>query len=214
MMKKPTSINKTTKEDGAGSSGLPLVQKESSSTKTLAELMMEKLLVEESIMEADGVLTEEHDIIWQQTDVAVKDKLDNYGYLLDELNAEKKKLQDIKSSGVDRVQAAVARIENLQKKLKTRLNFLAEGESLRGHMYSFHPYLSKKAYINDVEKLSANETYLTIEIRQDYWEMLTTFNAIPNDIIWNIKKKVGKVSELSDNHSAVMTVLTPSVRVS
>jgi len=178
-------------------------------------LMMEKLLLEADITAAAGVITEEQDIIWSENSLALKDKLDSYGYLLDELDAEKKKLADIKVNGVERVQAAQSRIDDLQKKLKDRLNHFANesGGALRGHIYSFHPFLSKHSYVNDVEQLSANEIYLTIEIRQDYWQRLLDAEPTDSNIAFSIKKRVGKVSELPDNHPAVVTVCTPSVRV-
>jgi len=166
--------------------------------------------MEEALQEAGGEITDEQDLIWASKDLEVKDKLDSYGRLIDELAAEKKKLAEIKASGVSRVSEAMHRVEKLEQKIKTRLNFLSNGESLRGHIYSFHPYNSTTHTV-DVEKLSANEIYLTIEIRQDYWEEMLSRSG--EGVVFSIKKKAGKVSELPEDHSAVMTVLTPSVRV-
>jgi len=136
---------------------------------------------------------------------------------MDELAAEKKKLAFIKANGVSRVSEATRRVEKLERKLKTRLNLLSEGESLRGHIYSFHPYESKTRTV-DAEKLSADETYLTVEIRQDHWEDLIYLwnhdGPRPGAIPFSLKKRSGKVSELADGHPAVDTVLTPSVRIS
>jgi hypothetical protein len=215
-MKKNLNINKMEMEGGAGSQSnisSPERTSTSLSSKSLYELMMEKLLIEDSIIDAGGEITDDLDIIWQQKDLEVKEKLDAYGHLFTELDAEKKKLQAIKASGVDKVRAAEARVQNLEKRLKSRLNMLSNGESLRGHIYSFHPFESKVRTV-DVEKLSPPETYLTIEIRQDYWEHIQSLiERFGYDPEFSIKKKIGKVSELSDEHPAVMTVLTPSVRI-
>jgi hypothetical protein len=172
--------------------------------------MTDRFLIESDIEEADGIITDEQDLIWQSNDLEMKDKLDSYGYLFDELDAEKKKLAQIRASGVLRVSEAARRVEKLEQKLKTRLNILSGGESLRGHLYAFHPFQSKARTV-DVEKLSPSETYLTIEIRQDYWDKL---HPEVGEYPHSIKKRVGKVSELPDDHQAVETVLTPSVRVS
>lgn len=182
--------------------------------------MAELLYVEEGMEEAGGVITDEQDLIWQSKDLQVKDKLDSYGYLIDELSAEKKKLAFMKAEGVTRVSEATRRIEKLEQKLKTRLNTLSGGESLRGHLYAFHPYISKTRTV-DVEKLLTNETYLTIEIRQDYWEEIYNgwkahcdYWDVKPEHHFSIKRRAGKVSELSEDSKAIVTVLTPSVRVS
>ena len=171
--------------------------------------MLERYLLE---IELEGEITDEQDLIWLSKDIEVKDKLDSYGRLLDELAAEKKKLADIKASGVLRASEAAHRVEKLEQKLKSRLNLLSGGKPLRGHLYSFHPYESKKRTI-DVEKLSQNEIYLTIEIRQDYWESLLRDSTMDEEVDFSVKKVAGKVSELSEEHPAVETVLTPSVRI-
>jgi hypothetical protein len=170
---------------------------------------MKRLLLEDAIQEAEGIITEEQDLIWQSTELAIKDKLDAYGFLFSELEAEKKKLQAIKASGLDRVRAAETRIENLEKRLKFRLNGLSGGETLRGHIYSFHPFMSKHLQIKDVERLAPSETYLTVEIRQDHWDRLVK----PDDILFTIKGKKGRVSELLEDHPQVETFLSPSVRI-
>jgi len=179
--------------------------------------MLEQLLLNTELEESGGDITDGQDLIWLSKDIEIKDKLDSYGYLIDELAAEKKKLAYIKANGVQRVSEATRRVEKLTQKLKSRLNYLSKGEPLKGHLYSFHPFNSKTRTA-DVEKLSSSETYLTIEIRQDYWnDLITAWNtesprqgAIPH----SIKKRAGKVSELPEDHSAIETVLTPSVRVS
>lgn len=172
---------------------------------------------EEEIAEAGGEITDEMDLIWQQKDVAVKDKLDAYGYVFTDLKADESKLKDLRS----KIQSALKRIENTRKRLKVRLNFLSNGETLRGNMFSFHPYTSTHRIVNVPEALLDSETYLTIEIRKDYWETLRATlnnwnkeNGIPEDNVkFHIKKVDANVSELSEDHPAVLTIGEPSVRI-
>ena len=172
--------------------------------------MAERFLLDEQWEASNGEITDDLDLIWKQNDLAIKDKLDTYGQLFDELDAEKKKLAFIKQSGVDRVQAATRRVEALELKLKRRLNLLSGGQKLKGNIYSFNPFLSRQRTLKYPEHLKPEETYLTIEIRADYWEQL---NPSGRDLRWEVKKVTGKVSELPDDHLAIETVLTPSVRI-
>lgn len=178
---------------------------------------MSKQDTEQELAEAGGEITEEMDLIWQEKDVAVKDKLDAYGYVFTDLKAEENKLKEIRT----KIQFALKRIESTKKKLKVRLNFLSDGESLRGNVFSFHPYTSIHKIINTPEALLDSEIYLTIEIRKDYWKALTSAlnewnhkNNIPEDNIeFQIKKEEAKLTQLPDNHPAITIVGEPSVRI-
>jgi hypothetical protein len=179
----------------------------------LYKLMAERFLLSEDLEEANGELTEELDLIWQQNDLAIKDKLDAYGQLFDELNAEKKKLSFLKEGGVDRIRVAMHRIESLEIKLKRRLNMLSSGSKLKGNLYSFNPFLSRQRTLKYPELLKSDEAYLTIEIREDYWNALLDGDVLPSMPPFNIKKRTAMITELPDDHPAVETVFTPSVRI-
>lgn len=176
--------------------------------------MAESILLDERWETSQGEITDELDLVWRQNDLAIKDKLDTYGQLFDELDAEKKKLAILKASGVERIQAATRRIENLETRLKRRLNLLSGGQKLKGNIYSFNPFLSRQRTLRYPEHLQSSEAYLTIEIREDYWQKLVNFDeTLPSGICWEIKKRTGKVSELPEDHLAIETVLNPSVRI-
>lgn len=184
--------------------------------------MLEKLLIEDQIataaVESAGTIPEEMDLIWQAKDLEVKDKIDSYGYLFAHLDAEETKLKELKAEGSKRISKALERLENLRARIKSRLNLLAGNDPLRGRIYSFHPYVSTKREISDVSALSDSESYLTIEIRKDYWNVITSNQPwlegergeLP---CYKIKKVDGKVSELSPDHPAVVTKLEPSIRI-
>lgn len=177
--------------------------------------MAERLLLSDQWESQEGEVTDELDLIWQQNELAIKDKLDTYGQLFDELDAEKKKLASLKQSGVERVQAAIDRIESLETRLKRRLNLLSGGQKLQGNLYSFNPFLSRQRTLKYPELLGSQEAYLTIEIREDILaSVIETYEQTrgvrPQ---FAIKKRSGRVSELPEDHPSIETVLTPSVRI-
>ena len=192
--------------------------------------MLEKLLIEDQISSAAseqgsiGEIPEELDLIWQANNIELKDKVDAYGHLFSELDAEETKLKQIKSDYSERISKALNRVNSLRLRLKSRLNGLAGSDPLRGNLYSFHPYVSTHREISDINALSDSESYLTVEIRKDYWNMLNQLFEVYQaefsnrslatpKIDYSIKSVKGKVSELPPDHPAVVTKLEPSVRI-
>jgi len=187
--------------------------------------MLDKLAVEERLENEGGSVEGGLDMIWQQKELAVKEKVDNYGYLLTEIEAGENKLDIIQK----KIQVAKKRLDGLKTKLKSRLFYFANGEPLKGTIFTFHPYTSKHSTIPDVQKLSPSETYLTIEITKDNWvKMLDAYHQIEGypitevngepinvetSIEYTVKNTSGKVSELPEDHPAIVIVEEPSVRI-
>lgn len=178
-------------------------------------MIADKLLLEEQLEETQGEITDDLDLIWQQNDLAIKDKIDTYGQLFDELDAEKKKLALLKESGVHRIQAAMDRIESLEMRLKRRLNLLSGGQKLKGNLYSFNPFLSRQRTLKNLELLDKHETYVNLNIREDILEELINFWTKEKGVVpfFEVKKRSGRISELPDDHPSIETVYTPSVRI-
>ena len=151
------------------------------------------------------------DVIWHQQDLAVRDKLDAYGFVFADLDSQVDKLKLIR----DKIQVIQKRIDTARTHMKARLNFLSNGEPLRGNIYSFLPYQSTHKVITDTTKLGDSESYLTIEIRRDYWKDLlySQYGRLEGDFPFEIKKETAKVSELPDNHPALSILTEPSVRI-
>jgi len=63
---------------------------------SLARLLYDKLLLESDIEEAQGEITDEQDLIWRNQELAIKDKVDAYGYVLTEMKAELEKIIELK----------------------------------------------------------------------------------------------------------------------
>jgi hypothetical protein len=181
--------------------------------------MLEKIIMEDKLSET-GEITDELDLIWQNNNIELKSKIDEYGNLFTQLDAEQKALEFIKFANDERVKKAIAKVINLRKKLKSRINMLSNNETLRGSIYSFHPFVATHREISDTNILLDSESYLTIEIRKDYWNTLLDCHNKMIDIDSNVKaieyntKSIkGKVSELSPNHPAVVTSLEPSIGI-
>lgn len=228
-----TNISKIKKEakDGSGplttqvkSSKKSLPNQQVSKGASLLNLMLDKLAVEEQLEKEGGSVEGGLDIIWEQKDVAVKEKIDHYGWVFLEIEAGENKLNLIQ----ERIQVAKKRLSDLRTKLKARLNHFSNGEPLIGTAFSFHPYNTKHSSI-DVSKLNPSETYLTIEITKDKWikmvdayyaqegypitEVNGELIAVEESIGYTVKSEHGKVSELPEGHPAITVESNPSVRM-
>ncbi len=160
--------------------------------------------------EAGGEITNEQDLIWQNTELAIRDKVDAYGYVLIELNAELGKIKELKREATARISTAAVRMQLNIDRLKQRLNHLSEGSPLRGHIYSFHPYLSVKRSV-DIDLVKDDQAYLTIEIKEAQWkELLDGASWVPE---YRVLKREAKVSQLPEDHPAVKLQKTASVRM-
>ena len=177
---------------------------------TLAKLLYDKLSQSEEIEEARGEITDEQDLIWLNTELAIRDKVDAYGYVLVELNAELEKIKQLKREAIARISMATVRVQSNIDRLKQRLNHLSEGSPLRGHIHSFHPYLSVKRSV-DMSLVKDDQAYLTIEIKEAMWkELLDSVSKVPE---YRVLKREAKVSQLPQDHPAVKLQKTASVRM-
>jgi len=183
---------------------------------SLAKLLYDKLLLESDIDEAQGEITDEQDLIWRNQELAIKDKVDAYGYVLTEMKAELEKIKELKREATARITAARDRVTGNIARLKLRLNSLSEGSPLRGHIYSFLPYISMRREV-DIKQVEDNLINLTIEISEANWNsMLSSAYGLrdPRDIPeFTILKRGAKVSQLPEDHPAMTTKRTASVRM-
>lgn len=181
-----------------------------SNSLSLAKLLYERLSLSDEIEAQEGEITEEQDLIWQNQELAIKDKVDTYGYVLTELNAELEKIKELKREATARITGAAARVQSNIDRLKRRLNFLSEGSPLRGHIYSFHPYLSVKRQV-DISKVEDNLIDIVVQLKEADWkELLNSAEVVPE---FKVLKREAKVSQLPEIHPALTTKRTASVRV-
>lgn len=202
--------------DGSIQSGS--LRKSGSSSLSLAELLYQRLQLEDAIVSQDGEITDTQDVIWQNQELAIKDKVDAYGYVLTEIESELEKLKMLKREASERISNAINRSQSNIERLKRRLNFLSEGSPLRGHIYSFHPYISVRRSVEDINLVETHLVNLTIEITEANWQSILSSaygSRDPRDIPeYKILKREAKVSQLPEIHPAVKSKITASVRVS
>ena len=173
--------------------------------ESLLSLVTSKRLAEDILREDGGEITESNDLIWQEKSLALKDKLDAYGFVFTEFDSQEAKLKYLK----DKMQSISKRIEKARASMKARLNYISEGNVLKGNIFSFHPFMTTHTIIADPSQLKSDEIYLTIEIRKDWWEELLLDKSFP----YEIKKEGARISDLPDNHPALSISHEPSVRI-
>lgn len=193
------------------------LQSASLNKQNLGELLYQQLILREKIENAGGEITDDEDIIWRNQEIAIKDKIDAYGYVLSELDAELKKLHEIKREASARVQKAIDRAENDTARLKQRLNYLSEGSPLRGHIYSFLPYLSERREVANIDLVEDSLVDLTIRMKARDWnKLLDAFAQVHQDLRvpeYKVVKRDTSVSQLPSDHPAVIVKRKPSVRI-
>ena len=187
------------------------------SNRTLGELLYQQLILQNQLEDAGGEITDDRDLIWRNQEIAIKDKVDAYGYVLSELDAELKKLSEIKREALARVQKAIDRAENDTARLKQRLNYLSEGSPLRGHVYSFHPYLSERREIANIDLVEDNLVDMTVKMNGREWnKLIDAYVQYHQDIRipeYKVIKRETRVSQLPPDHPALIVKRKQSVRV-
>ncbi len=179
-------------------------------TISLAKLLYDRLCLETEMVEREGEITDDQDIIWRNQELQIKDKVDSYGYVLTELKAELDKIRELKREATARISVASARVQNNIDRLKRRLNVLGEGSPLRGHIYNFLPYDSVRSEVN-IEQVEDDLIDLTVELKEAKWnELLASAKVIPE---FKVLKREAKVSQLPDKHPAVTLKRKASVRI-
>jgi len=158
-----------------------------------------------------GEITDKQDLIWQNQELAIKDKVDAYGYVMTELNAELDKIKELKREATARISGVSGRVQNNIARLKRRLHSLSEGSPLRGHIYSFHPYISKRREIIDMDLVNDDLVDMTVRLKEADWkELLASVATIPE---FKVLKREAQVSQLPEIHPALATKRTASVRI-
>ena len=210
---RPATTKESTNTLGANQSQTekPDLLEQTPNNVSLAKLLYDKLSLETDIEDAQGEITDEQDLIWRNQELKIKDKVDAYGYVLTEMHAELAKIKELKREASARISTAQARVLSNIARLKLRLNFLSEDRALRGHIYSFLPYLSIRREIEDISLVEDDQINLTIEIKEANWkELLSSVDNVPE---FTILKRGAKVSQLPEDHPAVTTKRTASVRM-
>lgn len=156
--------------------------------------------------ESGGEITAEQDQVWLNQKLQIAEKVDAYGIILTNLETEQENLKDLKKKFDEKIQSAIARNKSKSQRLKSRLNFLSEGSPLRGHIYSFHPYIAVE------RKVSEGHYAEVLEIESKYSDLAMKALDAAN-VPYSLKTVPLKVSDLPDDHPAIIKYQTPSVRI-
>jgi hypothetical protein len=185
--------------------------------KTLTALLAEKdELTRMIISEDEGRLDEYLLEQWRGNELDLKDKIDGYGYVLENIKAEINKLKDLKKIHTDRLRNAITKYENEEARLRKRLWEHADGKALRGNEYNFHPYIGKASTINMELVEPEYMGYIIPELTHKEWETILSKLDKESDLYNKVRFKVNtvcNVSDLPENHPAILTEVRHDVRI-
>lgn len=180
-------------------------------SETLYEIVKKKADLEEQLEDYD-TYSEELEKVWQDNEIAFAEKVDAYGYVLDDTA---NRIDFLKAKN-KRIKEAIDRLEKIEEKVKTRLNLLTEGiEVIKGKEYNFKRWNSVTRTVNP-DKIPLNmkkyNVVMPSEIVPDFtkWIEINYFNS---DIKIQFEKPIiPTVTQLPKDHPAIIEKVTPSVR--
>jgi chaperonin cofactor prefoldin len=173
--------------------------------KSLALILHEKSMLEDELEEKGGEVTEELDRVWQDNQLELAAKVDNYAWALKHMDALIETLKERKAKATKIIQT----IGNQQRRIKDRLHFYCEetGGPLRGHEYSFHPFMARSTDVIQ-DKVEDRYKKVAVTMTLDEWRRVSDVIATPD-----IKHLPVKVSDLPKDHPAIVADESPSVRM-
>lgn len=189
--------------------------------KTMIQLLAEKDELTRMILsEEEGKLDEYLLEQWRGNELDLKDKIDGYGYVIDNIDAQIESLKQLKSIHTDRLNNGLRRLENEKAKLKSRLWEHANtlGGSLIGNEYRFHPYNGVSRSI-DITKLDESEKQYSLPKLsfEQYNKILIGLGELDEHqlkqyIMENVKTSCN-VTDLPEGHPAIITEIRHDVRI-
>jgi chaperonin cofactor prefoldin len=177
--------------------------------KPLGLILQEKALLEAEIEEVHGEITEELDVVWEDNQMELAEKVDSYAWILKHLDSVIVNIRNRKQKA-DRI---IRSITNQQKRIKERLHHYCDqiGGPLRGHEYSFHPRMSIKREVN-INKVEPEKLRITVTMMKDQYLLLKKVLE-ESGIAISIEsgEATCNVTDLPENHPAILTEETPTV---
>lgn len=175
-------------------------------SETLYEIVKKKADLEEQLEDYD-TYSEELEKVWQDNEIAFAEKVDAYGYVLDDTA---NRIDFLKAKN-KRIKEAIDRLEKIEEKVKTRLNLLTEGmEVIKGKEYNFKRWNSVTREVDMMKVEPKNKTYI---VTMDY-DNFIIFESVANAEFgkeYSYKTKCN-VTDLPKDHPAIIEKVTPSVR--
>lgn len=193
---------------------------------SLQELVLKKQDIESMLIENEGELTAALERMWEDTSLEIKDKLDRYGHVIQQLEAAKTSVTEKKRARNTQYANLEKRIENEINSIKGRLNFLSGGERLEGNEVKFVPFNSKisdginmalvpldKSFYN-LPKLTHNAFfYLQAALDTKTVKDLDAERELSMAFAHALESRSTTVTALGEDHPAITYKVRPSVRV-
>ena len=183
-----------------------------------------RLILSEEEGKLDEYLLEQ----WRGNELELKDKIDGYGWVLDNIATEIDRLKALKDIHNKRLKNAVDRFENEKERLKKRLYEHCEGKALRGNEYSFHPYIGQTQTV-DMEQVEPDyKKYTLPKLSFEEMKHLMIILSVAKGLVSQIpetpltdsllqKAQLATtscgVSDLPDGHPALSKQLRYDVRI-
>lgn len=190
-----------------------------SKRKSLAELLFDRteLLVQQSDAAEEnlGIIDDSLNELWNNNEYAIEEKVDSYGMVFLRIASEIAKLKELKEKVLAKFENAINKQTSITERLKTRLHFLANGQPLRGELFSFHPFNSVTRTIQDYDLLDDDQRYYLVQMKASIWKQLLSDSSVEltEDKDYSIKKTIGYVSLLPDGHKAIVEDIKPSIKI-
>ncbi len=175
---------------------------------SLRELIIQHEDIEQNIIDNYGEITQELSLMWQETNLQLSKKVDNYGKFLDIIAFEKLRLKQ----QIERRKLLYNQFENLDSEIKHQLYSYAKAIPLIGEDYKFIPYISKHRIV-EADKVEPEFIRVTVQMSKSEYSQLTALEAKPK-INMLLKKEEILVSELPEYHPALKYELEETVKVS
>lgn len=161
----------------------------------------------ESNLEDCLTYTEELEKIWRDNEIAIKAKIDSYGYVLDEIDSK-----------IDFIKRKEETLKELRKKLeketdniKRRLNMISQEIPLEGNEYRFKPYNSVNRTVDIYQVEPELKRYIVNMDYKRFQEFESMVNLDIADNIYTYTTKVN-VTDLPEDHPAIVANIAPTVR--
>lgn len=182
-------------------------------SETLYEIVKKKADLEEQLEDYD-TYSEELEKVWQDNEITLAEKVDAYGYVIDDI-ANKKNFLKAKYK---RIKEAIDKFEKNEEAIKTRLHQVMDVmdvDVIKGNEYNFKKWNSVTHSVNPDEVPLGMKKYNVVmpsEIVPDFVKWVETNYFNPEVRIQYDKPIIPTVTQLPKNHPAIIEKVTPSVR--
>ena len=180
---------------------------------SLYEIVKQKKDLEEQLEDFD-TYSEELERVWKDNEITLAEKVDAYGYVIDDI-ANKKNFLKAKYK---RIKEAIDKFEKNEETIKTRLHQVMDVmlvDVIKGNEYNFKKWNSVTHSVNPDE----------VPLGMKKYNMVVPSRYLPEITKWishqfaeaDIKIEYEKpiiptVTQFPENHPAIVTKITPSVK--